>query len=56
MGAKYIGWADRVASIQPGRYGDIIAVRGDPLDDTTRLQDVAMGVKGGNVYRTPYIK
>jgi imidazolonepropionase-like amidohydrolase len=38
-------------SIAPGRYGDLIAVKGDPLQDIGRLQDVAHVVKGGIVVR-----
>jgi imidazolonepropionase-like amidohydrolase len=53
VAAKYLGWSDRVGSIQPGRYGDVIAVKGDPLADVRRLQDVSLVVKGGQVFREP---
>jgi imidazolonepropionase-like amidohydrolase len=46
-----MGWSDRVGSIAPGRYGDVIAVKGDPLQDIGRLQDIAHVVKGGIVIR-----
>ena len=32
-----------------GRYGDFIAVAGDPLADVRALEDVAVVVKGGEV-------
>jgi len=48
-----MGWDDRVGSLQPGRFADLIAVKGDPLTDITRLQDVAVVVKGGLVFRMP---
>ena len=51
VAAKFMGWSDRVGSIVPGRYGDVIAVKGDPLQDIGRLQDVAHVVKGGVVVR-----
>jgi len=51
VAAKFMGWSDRVGSIAPGRYGDVIAVKGDPLQDIGRLQDVAHVVKGGVVVR-----
>jgi imidazolonepropionase-like amidohydrolase len=53
VAARYMGWSDRVGSIQPGRYGDVIAVRGDPLADLRRLMDVEVVVKGGEVVREP---
>lgn len=51
VAARYIGWADRVGALEPGRFGDLIAVRGDPLADVTVLQDVAAVVKGGQVFK-----
>jgi imidazolonepropionase-like amidohydrolase len=53
VAAKFMGWSDRVGSIAPGRYGDVIAVKGDPLHDIRRLQDVSVVVKGGVVIRGP---
>jgi len=53
VAAKFMGWSDRVGSIAPGQYGDIIAVKGDPLQDIRRLQDMAAVVKGGIVVREP---
>ena len=47
VAAKYIGWDADVGAIEPGRYGDMIAVRGDPLEDITRLEDVDVVIKGG---------
>ncbi len=53
VAARYMGWSDRVGSLEPGRYGDVIAVKGDPLSDLRLLQDVAVVVKGGNVIGEP---
>jgi imidazolonepropionase-like amidohydrolase len=53
LAAKHIGWDDRIGSLQPGRFGDVIAVKGDPLADVTRLQDVAVVIKGGLVFKRP---
>ena len=47
VAAKYIGWEDSVGAIDPGRYADIIAVRGNPLEDITILQNVEVVIKGG---------
>jgi imidazolonepropionase-like amidohydrolase len=49
--AETIGWADRVGSLAPGKFADIIGVRGDPLADVSRLSDVSFVMKGGQVYK-----
>jgi imidazolonepropionase-like amidohydrolase len=51
VAARYIGWADDVGAIEPGRFGDIIAVRGDPLADIAVLQHVEVVIKGGERYK-----
>ncbi len=45
--AKALGWEADVGAIAVGRYGDIVAVQGDPLQDVTVLQNVTDVVKGG---------
>jgi imidazolonepropionase-like amidohydrolase len=49
--ADLLGWSDRVGSVQPGRFADIIAVSGDPLTDVRELERVAFVMKGGVVYK-----
>jgi imidazolonepropionase-like amidohydrolase len=51
VAARYIGRANQVGAIEEGRFGDLIAVRGDPLDDITVLQHVDVVVKGGLVFK-----
>jgi imidazolonepropionase-like amidohydrolase len=51
VAAQHIGWGDRAGAIEAGRFGDLIAVRGDPLGDITVLQDVDVVVKGGLVFK-----
>ncbi|MGB8694158.1 MAG: amidohydrolase family protein [Steroidobacteraceae bacterium] len=51
--AQYIGWEDRVGRLAPGLFGDLIAVKGDPLKDITRLQQVAVVIKGGVAFKLP---
>lgn len=53
VAASHMGWQADVGAIEPGRYGDLIAVRGDPLQDIAVLQDVAVVVKGGHVFKLP---
>jgi imidazolonepropionase-like amidohydrolase len=51
LAAHYMGWDDRVGSLKPGAFGDLIAVEGDPLENITRLQNVAVVIKGGLVFK-----
>jgi imidazolonepropionase-like amidohydrolase len=46
------GWSDQVGRISPGRYADLVAVRGDPLADITELERVQFVMKGGVVHRS----
>jgi imidazolonepropionase-like amidohydrolase len=46
--ADLLGWSDRVGSIEPNRYADIIAVSGDPTVDVTELERVIFVMKGGH--------
>ena len=49
--AELIGATDRVGSVQPGRYADLVAVTGDPIKTPELLQHVAFVMKGGVIYR-----
>ena len=45
--AELMGWEDRVGTLSDGLHADLIAVRGNPLDDITLLENVAGVMKGG---------
>jgi imidazolonepropionase-like amidohydrolase len=49
--ADLMGWSDKVGSIAPGKWADIIAVDGDPLKDVKLLQHVVFVMKSGEVYK-----
>jgi imidazolonepropionase-like amidohydrolase len=49
--ADLLGWSDRVGTIAPGRFADLIAVQGDPLADITELERVQLVMKGGVVVK-----
>ena len=49
--ADLIGWTDRVGTLEPGKFADVIAVEGDPLADVTVLQHVDFVMKGGEVVK-----
>jgi imidazolonepropionase-like amidohydrolase len=42
-----------VGVLAPGRYGDMVAVRGDPLRDVRLLEHVDAVVKGGELVKGP---
>jgi imidazolonepropionase-like amidohydrolase len=54
--ADLLGWSDKVGTIEPGKWADIIAVDGDPLADVTTLERVKFVMKGGEVVRNEYRK
>ena len=49
--ADLIGRSKDVGTIEAGKYADIIAVTGDPLQDVSVLQNVGFVMKGGVVYK-----
>ena len=51
VAAEVIGWDEDVGTLTIGRFGDLIAVRGDPLSDISVLQHIDVVVKGGLVFR-----
>jgi len=51
VSAMIMGWDDRIGSIEPGKFADLIAVAGDPLEDISELERMAWVMKGGAIYR-----
>jgi len=51
VAAELLGWQDRVGALATGRYADVIAVPGDPLDDLGLLADVPFVMQGGRVLK-----
>ena len=49
--AELMGWADRVGTLEPGRFADLVAVAGDPLADVRELESPVVVAKGGRVVR-----
>jgi imidazolonepropionase-like amidohydrolase len=49
--AELLGWSDEMGSIEAGKWADLVAVSGDPLNDITELQRVKFVMKGGAVFK-----
>jgi imidazolonepropionase-like amidohydrolase len=49
--ADLMGWTDKIGTIEPGKWADIIAIDGDPLKDVKILQHVPFVMKSGVVYK-----
>ena len=50
-GATLLGREHEVGSIATGKLADLVAVKGDPLQDITALQHVDFVMKGGSVFK-----
>jgi imidazolonepropionase-like amidohydrolase len=49
--AEILGWADRIGSVEAGKWADLVAVTGDPLQDIAVVERVAFVMKAGVVVR-----
>jgi imidazolonepropionase-like amidohydrolase len=41
-----------IGSISPGKYADVVAVKGDPLADISLLEKIDFVMKGGEIYKS----
>lgn len=49
--ADLLGISDKAGAIEAGKYADIIAVNGNPLENVKVLEDVKFVMKAGEVYK-----
>jgi imidazolonepropionase-like amidohydrolase len=49
--AELLGMQNDLGSIAPGKYADMVAVKGDPLTDVAVLQKIDFVMKGGEVFK-----
>jgi imidazolonepropionase-like amidohydrolase len=54
--ADLFGWSDRIGSITAGKYADIVAVDGDPLQNVGILENIGFVMKGGAIYKNTLAK
>jgi len=51
VAAELLGWIETAGTVEPGKWADIVAVSGDPLQDITELQRVKFVMKGGVIFK-----
>ena len=54
VAAQVVGWDGQAGTLEPGAFGDLIGVPGDPLEDlelVARAENVHLVVKGGEVVK-----
>jgi len=52
-GAELLGMSADIGTLEPGKRANLIAVRGDPLEDVTVLKRVEFVMKDGRTVRVP---
>lgn len=52
--AEMLGWQDRIGAVEPGKFADIVAVSGDPINDITELERVRFVMKNGEVVKNDF--
>jgi imidazolonepropionase-like amidohydrolase len=50
-GAEALRLGKEVGSILPGYAADLVAVKGNPLNDISAMKEVQFVMRGGRVYR-----
>lgn len=48
--AAVIGQSEALGDIAPSHFADLIAVRGNPLENVSVLEDVEEVIKGGEIF------
>ena len=53
VAAHHMGMSQEVGAISPGLQADIIAVRGNPLEDVSLLREISFVLKDGEIVKAP---
>ena len=49
--ADLIGWADRIGTLENGKFADVVAVEGNPLKDIHAMEKTTFVMKNGVIYK-----
>lgn len=52
-GAELLRMGEQIGTLAPGKFADVIAVEGNPLEEIKAMGRVAFVMKGGKVYKSP---
>jgi imidazolonepropionase-like amidohydrolase len=53
LAAQFMGMDQDIGTLEPGKFGDLIAVRRNPLTDISALEQVDVVIKGGLIFKLP---
>jgi imidazolonepropionase-like amidohydrolase len=51
VNAEIIHMQDRIGTIEKGKFADLVATSGDPLQDMTEMQRIKFVMKGGTIFK-----
>ncbi|MDW7669977.1 MAG: amidohydrolase family protein [Bacillota bacterium] len=49
--SELLNWEDKVGTIEPGKFADIIAIEKNPIDDISHMKNCIFVMKNGTIYK-----
>ena len=56
VAAELLGWGETAGTVGSGKWADLVAVSGDPLQDIGELQNVKFVMKAGVIFKNELAK